>query len=132
VYLLWALPSVGWLLMCSAWAKTKPFLWAVMLPLFAGIIVSSTHLMNAFDSTSGWFWKHIVGRLLLGTLPGSDVFYRADELRAVIGDRDNLVAALAPANQLTALSLPDIWIGAAVGVVFIIVAIRLRRRAGEI
>ena len=132
VYLLWALPSVGWLLMCSAWAKTKPFLWAVMLPLFAGIIVSSTHLMNAFDSTSGWFWKHIVGRLLLGTLPGSDVFYRTDQLRAVIGDRDNLVAALAPSNQLAALSLPDIWIGAAVGVVFIIVAIRLRRRAGEI
>lgn len=132
VYLLWALPSVGWLLLCSAWARTKPFLWAVMLPLFAGIIVSTTHLMSAFDSTSGWFWKNIVGRLLLGTLPGSDVFYRADQLRAVIGDRDNLVAALAPSNQLAALSLPDIWIGAAVGVVFIILAIRLRRRAGEI
>ncbi|MFN4160540.1 MAG: ABC-2 transporter permease [Stenotrophomonas sp.] len=132
VYLLWALPSVGWLLLCSAWAKTKPFLWAVMLPLFAGIIVSTTHLMSAFDSTSGWFWKNIVGRLLLGTLPGSDVFYRADQLRAVIGDRDNLVAALAPSNQLAALSLPDIWIGAAVGVVFISLAIRLRRRAGEI
>ncbi|WP_312238823.1 ABC-2 transporter permease [Stenotrophomonas sp.] len=132
VYLLWALPSVGWLLLCSAWARTKPFLWAVMLPLFAGIIVSTTHLMTAFDSTSGWFWKNIVGRLLLGTLPGSDVFYRADQLRAVIGDRDNLVAALAPSNQLAALSLPDIWIGAAVGVVFIILAIRLRRRAGEI
>lgn len=132
VYLLWALPSVGWLLLCSAWAKTKPFLWAVMLPLFAGIIVSTTHLMSAFGSTSGWFWKNIVGRLLLGTLPGSDVFYRADQLRAVIGDRDNLVAALAPSNQLAALSLPDIWIGAAVGVVFIILAIRLRRRAGEI
>lgn len=132
VYLLWALPSVGWLLMCSAWAKTKPFLWAVMLPLFAGIIVSTTHLMGAFGSTSGWFWKNIVGRLLLGTLPGSDVFYRTDQLRAVIGDRDNLVAALAPSNQLLALSVPDIWIGAAIGVVFIIVAIRLRRRAGEI
>jgi ABC-2 type transport system permease protein len=88
--------------------------------------------MNAFDSTSGWFWKHIVGRLLLGTLPGSDLFYHSDQLRTVIGDRDNLVAALAPSNQLAVLSLPDIWIGAAVGVVFIIVAIRLRRRAGEI
>ncbi|MEG2806325.1 MAG: hypothetical protein RSA25_19395, partial [Stenotrophomonas sp.] len=132
VYALWALPSVGWLLLCSAWAKTKPFLWAVMLPLFAGIIVSTTHLMGAFGSTSGWFWKNIVGRLLLGTLPGSDVFYRTDQLRAVIGDRDNLVAALAPSNQLLALSLPEVWIGAAVGVVFIILAIRLRRRAGEI
>lgn len=132
VYLLWALPTVGWLLLCSAWAKTKPFLWAVMLPLFAGIIVSTTHLMSAFDMTSGWFWKHIVGRLLLGTLPGSDVFYRYDQIATVTGDRDNLVAALSPANQIQALTLPGLWIGAAVGVVFIIIAIRLRRRAGEI
>ncbi len=132
VYLLWALPTVGWLLLCSAWARTKPFLWAVMLPLFAGIIVSTTHLMSAFDLTSGWFWKHIVGRLLLGTLPGSDMLYRTDQLRALIGDRDDLVAALAPSNQLAALSLPEVWIGAAAGVVFIVLAIRLRRRAGEI
>ena len=103
-----------------------------MLPLFAGIIVSTTHLMSAFDLTSGWFWKHIVGRLLLGTLPGSDMLYRTDQLRALIGDRDDLVAALAPSNQLAALSLPEVWIGAAAGVVFIVLAIRLRRRAGEI
>lgn len=132
VYLLWALPTVGWLLLCSAWARTKPFLWAVMLPLFAGIIVSTTHLMSAFDMTSGWFWKHIVGRLLLGTLPGSDVFYRYDQLANVTGDSDKLVAALSPASQIQALTLPSLWIGAAVGVVFIIIAIRLRRRAGEI
>src|SRR5690606_1027796 len=27
VYALWALPTVGWLLMCSAWARSQPFLW---------------------------------------------------------------------------------------------------------
>jgi len=132
VYLLWALPTVGWLLMWSAWAKSKPFLWAVMLPIFAGIIVSTTKLMQLFDLTSGWFWQHIVARLLLGTLPGSDVFYRMDQLRAVVSDRDNVVTALAPVNQLAALKLPELWIGAAFGVLFIIIAIRLRRRAGEI
>ena len=132
VYLLWGLPTAGWLLMCSAWAKSKPFLWGVMLPIFAGIIVATTKVMQLFDLTTGWFWQHIVGRLLLGTLPGSDVFYRMDQLRAVISDRDNLVAALSPANQMGALQLPELWIGAAFGVVFIIIAIRLRRRAGEI
>lgn len=132
VYLLWALPTVGWLLLCSAWARTKPFLWAVMLPLFAGIIVSTTRVMTAFDMTSAWFWKNIVGRLLLGTLPGSDLFYRNDQLASMSTDRDSLVAALSPASQLAALSLPELWIGAAVGVLFIIIAIRLRRRAGEI
>jgi len=132
VYLLWALPTVGWLLMWSAWAKSKPFLWAVMLPLFAGIIVSTTHVMNLFKMTSGWFWQHIVGRLLLGTLPGSDLFYRTDQLQSVMRDSDNVAAALSPASQLAALALPELWIGAAFGVAFIIIAIRLRRRAGEI
>ncbi|GAB3053320.1 hypothetical protein [Stenotrophomonas tumulicola] len=132
VYLLWALPTVGWLLLCSAWARTKPFLWAVMLPLFAGIIVSTTRVMTAFDMTSAWFWKNIVGRLLLGTLPGSDLFYRSEQLASISGNRDNLAAALSPTSQLAALSLPELWIGAAVGVVFIVIAIRLRRRAGEI
>ncbi|RRU03953.1 ABC-2 transporter permease [Stenotrophomonas sp. 278] len=132
VYLLWGLPTAGWLLMCSAWAKSKPFLWGVMLPIFAGIIVATTKVMQLFDLTTGWFWQHIVGRLLLGTLPGSDVFYRMDQLRAIVGDRDNLVSALAPMNQLAALKLPELWIGAAFGVLFIIIAIRLRRRAGEI
>lgn len=132
VYLLWALPTVGWLLMWSAWAKSKPFLWAVMLPLFAGIIVSTSHVMNLFDMTSGWFWQHIVGRLLLGTLPGSDLFYRTDQLHAVMHNSDNVATALSPASQMAALVLPELWIGAAAGAVFIFIAIRLRRRAGEI
>jgi len=89
-------------------------------------------VMKLFDMTSGWFWQHIVGRLLLGTLPGSDLFYRADQLQAVMRDSDNVAAALSPSSQLAALALPELWIGAAAGVVFIIVAIRLRRRAGEI
>ncbi len=131
VYALWALPTAGWLLLCSAWAKSKPFLWAVMLPLFAGIIVSTTKLMHLFDLTTGWFWQHIVGRLLLGAMPGMDLLYRAGggESRQ---DLDSIVALMAPAAQLKSLAMPDLWIGAAFGVAFIFIAIRLRKRAGEI
>ncbi|WP_295515513.1 hypothetical protein [uncultured Stenotrophomonas sp.] len=131
VYALWALPTAGWLLLCSAWARSKPFLWAVMLPLFAGIIVSTTKLMHAFDMTTGWFWQHIVGRLLLGTVPGVDLVYRlaaTDDAKNV----ESLTALMSPAEQLKTLAMPDLWIGAAFGVAFIILAIRLRKRAGEI
>lgn len=131
VYALWALPTAGWLLLCSAWAKSKPFLWAVMLPLFAGIIVSTTKLMHVFDMTTGWFWQHIVGRLLLGTVPGVDLVYRLaanDDAKNV----ESLTALMSPAEQLKTLAMPDLWIGAAFGVVFIILAIALRKRAGEI
>ncbi|MBK0053915.1 MULTISPECIES: hypothetical protein [unclassified Stenotrophomonas] len=131
VYALWALPTAGWLLLCSAWAKSKPFLWAVMLPLFAGIIVSTTKLMHVFDMTTGWFWQHIVARLLLGTVPGVDLVYRLsanDKAKNV----ESLAALMSPAEQLKTLAMPDLWIGAAFGVAFIILAIRLRKRAGEI
>ena len=131
VYALWALPTAGWLLLCSAWAKSKPFLWAVMLPLFAGIIVSTTKLMHVFDMTTGWFWQHIVGRLLLGTVPGMDLVYRlgaGDKARNV----ESLAALMSPAEQLKTLAMPDLWIGAAFGVAFIVLAIVLRKRAGEI
>jgi len=131
VYALWALPTAGWLLLCSAWARSKPFLWAVMLPLFAGIIVSTTKLMHVFDMTTGWFWQHIVGRLLLGTVPGVDLVYRlsADDKAKNV---ESLAALMSPAEQLKTLAMPDLWIGAAFGVAFIILAIRLRKRAGEI
>ncbi|AWH50032.1 hypothetical protein C1925_13170 [Stenotrophomonas sp. SAU14A_NAIMI4_5] len=131
VYALWALPTAGWLLLCSAWAKSKPFLWAVMLPLFAGIIVSTTKLMHVFDMTTGWFWQHIVGRLLLGTVPGVDLVYRlsaSDKAKNV----ESLAALMSPAEQLKTLAMPDLWIGAAFGVAFIVLAIVLRKRAGEI
>lgn len=131
VYALWALPTAGWLLLCSAWAKSKPFLWAVMLPLFASIIVSTTKLMHVFDMTTGWFWQHIVGRLLLGTVPGMDLVYRlsaGDKARNV----ESLAALMSPAEQLKTLAMPDLWIGAAFGVAFIVLAIVLRKRAGEI
>ena len=131
VYLLWALPTAGWLLLCSAWAKSKPFLWAVMLPLFAGIIVSTTKVMSLFEMTSGWFWQHVVGRLLLGTVPGMDLLYRIG-LDNSHDDLDSIVALTGPAQQLKSLAMPDLWIGAAVGVIFIVLAIRLRKRAGEI
>ena len=36
LYALWALPTAGWLMLCSAWAKSKPFLWAIVLPVGAG------------------------------------------------------------------------------------------------
>lgn len=130
VYALWALPTAGWLLLCSAWAKSKPFLWAVMLPVFAGVVVSWFGLMKLFDMNAGWFWAHVVGRLLLGTVPGIDMAYRGD----VNGEQSlqSALQTLTPASQLAALAQPQLWIGAAAGVVFIVAAIWLRQRRDEI
>lgn len=126
VYALWALPTVGWLLLCSAWAKGKPFLWAIMIPLFAGIFVSWFDLMQLFDLPTGWFWSNVVGRSLLSAVPGA-WFTVADGLR----DVDSLAgAALLKASYATLLT-PQLWIGAVAGAAMIFGAIRLRRWRDE-
>lgn len=127
VYVLWALPTVGWLMLCSAWARSKPFLWAVVLPVFAGIIVTWLGFFVRTDSS--WFWAHVVGRLLLGTVPGMDLVYRD---APNTGDGlAGMMAELSAQNALASLSMPGLWIGVVAGVAMIIAAIRLRRWRDE-
>lgn len=71
LYVLWALPAVGWLLLCSAWARSKPFLWAVALPVATGLLVSWFGLMGLFNLPTTWFWSNIVQRALFSVFPGS-------------------------------------------------------------
>ena len=125
VYALWALPTAGWLLLCSSWAKSKPFLWALMIPLFAGIFVTWFDLMHLFNLESGWFWKNIVARALLSVAPGSWI----STTRMPDGFAgDNPLDTLAAVRTTYAvLATPQLWIGAVTGVAMIIGAIRLRR-----
>jgi hypothetical protein len=52
VYLVWALPTVGWLMMVSAWARTKVFLWAVGVPVLTGVLLLWFNEMFNFDMHS--------------------------------------------------------------------------------
>ncbi len=126
VYALWALPTVGWLLLCSAWARSKPFLWAIMIPVFSGIFVSWFDLTRLFDVDSSWYWANIVGRLLLGTFPGTDIIYQ-DDFSKHASDLDGTLHQMSAATAMNSLSMPGLWIGAIAGLVMIYGAIRLRR-----
>ncbi|KIQ95936.1 ABC-2 transporter permease [Lysobacter sp. A03] len=130
VFALWSLPTVGWLMLCSAWARTKPFLWALMVPLFAGIIVSWFQLMKMFDLDASWFWSNVVGRMLLGTVPASELPYRQSAAQGSDGVKD-LLAHMSASNVLSSLAMPSLWIGVAAGALMIFLAIRLRRWRDE-
>ncbi|MDQ3288718.1 MAG: hypothetical protein M3Q42_10760 [Pseudomonadota bacterium] len=132
VYALWALPTIGWLLFCSVWARSKPFLWALMVPIFAGILVSWFGVMRGFDLESSWFWVNIVGRLLLGTVPGMDMAYRGGFDSAQSGEGlDGVIHTISASNQLASLAMPELWIGVIAGAAFIFAAIKLRRWRDE-
>lgn len=132
VFALWSLPTVGWLMLCSAWARTKPFLWALMVPLFTGIVVSWFELMRLFDLDSSWFWANIVGRVLLGTLPGIDMLYRDGGIEGSgTNGLQDILSHLSASSVLSSLTMPGLWIGVAAGAVMIFMAIRLRRWRDE-
>ena len=135
VYAMWALPTVGWLLLVSAWSKSKPFLWALLVPLFAGVLVSWFDVMEMLGMKASWFWTNIVGRMLLGTFNGIDMVYRTAKDPAMQnfnpqGPQD-VLALFSAQNSWSAFTHLDIWVGAAAGVAMILAAVYFRRTRDE-
>lgn len=130
VYALWALPTAGWLMLCSAWARSKPFLWAVMVPILGGILVTWFGFFGNFRGDSEeWIWQHVVARMLTSAWPGSHLLGfagtayldRLDDSPKALYGLDGVIGGL------PLLATPALWIGAAAGVALILAAIRLRR-----
>ena len=126
IYALWALPTVGWLMLCSSWARSKPFLWAIMIPLFAGIFVSWFDLMQLFNLESGWFWKNIVARSLVSVFPGG--WIDAANIGEINGEGPSVIHEVINLRTMySVLGSLQLWIGAAAGAAMIFAAVRLRR-----
>jgi ABC-2 type transport system permease protein len=128
LYVLWALPSVGWLLLCSAWARNKPFLWAVALPVATGLVISWFGIMGLFDLPTTWFWKNIVQRGLFSTFPGTGSVFGANGesiAHNVAGNPNMDFMNLANTYQL--LASPNLWIGVLIGAGLLAGAIWFRR-----
>ncbi|MEG3788703.1 hypothetical protein V1318_01070 [Lysobacter sp. CCNWLW3] len=130
IYALWALPTVGWLMLCSSWARSKPFLWAIMIPLFAGIFVSWFDLMQLFNLESGWFWKNIVARSLVSVFPGG--WIDAANIGEINGEGPSVIHEVINLRTMySVLGSLQLWIGAAAGAAMIFAAVRLRRWRDE-
>lgn len=127
LYVLWALPSIGWLLLCSAWARNKPFLWAVALPVATGLLVSWFGIMGLFNLPTTWFWKNIVQRGLLSVFPGSgSVFgHNGNIAHSVAGNPGMDFMDLGNTYQL--LASANLWIGVVIGLGLLAGAIWFRR-----
>ncbi len=126
LYLLWALPSIGWLLLCSAWARSKPFLWAVLLPVIVSIMVGWFRLLDLLPSAASTAWGTACIRMLLSVFPGgwliesirSSSLNHDDDIGMSFIDLSHTYGILASAN---------LWIGACAGIAMIAAAIWFRR-----
>jgi ABC-2 type transport system permease protein len=134
VYILWALPTIGWLLMVSSWAKSKVFLWAIGVPLIALVIVKWVDFLvtgnQGMNTGLTYLAKEAVNRGLGGLVPGIWFAFSDHTVRMRPGDHGIELATVFQQSWMT-LAAPGVWIGAAVGVAMIFVAIRMRRWRDE-
>jgi ABC-2 type transport system permease protein len=130
VYMLWALPTIGWLMFCSAWARSKPFLWAVLVPVLACVIISMTDILPSLAVRHDLIWYTVVYRGLLSILPGAwfpTLPGGAANPHADFNTPDDLANAIDLTRSWEAFATADLWIGAVIGVALIAGAIYLRR-----
>ncbi len=113
VHGLWYAPIYGWLLLCSAWSKRAPFLWAT-LPLLAVPLVEKI----AFNTS------HFAGWLAYRSMGGP---------AGAPADPDPMtMVSITPATPAQFLASPGFWFGLALTAAFLAAAVRLRRYRGPI
>ncbi|MES2742431.1 MAG: hypothetical protein V4754_15985 [Pseudomonadota bacterium] len=127
VYFLWALPTVGWLLMVSAWARSKVFLWAVGAPLLVALLGLWVQRTLEPALNIGWYLRHIVGRLLLGLIPGAWFMPGSRGDRMLSGGLGDPSLSSLSGSAWEVLAQPSLWLGVAAGTLMLYAAVRLRR-----
>lgn len=128
VQALYLLPLFGWLMLAGAFARGKPFLWAVLPPVGFAIIESFVGFTANF-SISKVIWEFIARRLASGFAPIS--------FSANFGDH-NVQSGFSGTrfaadfgDVMNRLLSADLWIGVAIGVTFLAAAVFLRRYRDE-
>ncbi|HHW4681481.1 MAG TPA: ABC transporter permease, partial [Xylella taiwanensis] len=141
IQLLWSLPTIGWLMFCSAWVRTKPFLWAFLLPILSCIMITILEAMPGVRLPLFNIWYMLVYRGLLSIVPLSwwplklsEPSLYNDYLKQTPDNFVNLLLQLQlqQGHNIHIYNSSDLWIGACVGVALIIATIYLRHRSNEI
>jgi len=108
IHALWFAPLYGWLLLVSAWSRRAAFLWA-LLPFFALLVVERLALGTSYVAS-------LMKYRLMGAM--AEGFQNAGSAP---------VSRLSQLTPGTFLSAPGLWIGLALAVAFLALAMRLRR-----
>jgi ABC-2 type transport system permease protein len=135
VYVVWAVPTVGWLMLVSSWAKSKPFMWAVGVPVVALIVIK---WMNAaLENFSGQtlllshYASDVVARILGGIVPGIWFSYQPRLLAHLPANGDGIDMGGIVSQSYMSLASIDAWIGVALGAAMLYGAMRMRRWRDE-
>ncbi|MGY0559381.1 ABC transporter permease [Luteimonas sp. A277] len=127
LYALWALPAVGWLMLCSAAARSKPFLWALIVPVMGCALVSMVSAILGFKLNYGALWYAVANRGLLSVFPGSWLPSAHGMSTISIKGPEDIPLLISPLQSWQVAGTLDLWLGVVAGIAMILLAIRLRR-----
>jgi len=124
---LWAMPTYGWLMLVSSFVRSRPFLWAVLVPVMIGVLNSVFEMTWFFNLPKPWYWEHIVGRSLGGAAPFSWIGSVVSSMRSIMIHGDDLSISLNWDMLGTVLLSSQLWIGVIVGLGLLTGAVYFRR-----
>jgi ABC-2 type transport system permease protein len=128
IYVLWALPTVGYLMFVSSWAKTKPFLWAIGVPVLGGVIISWANMLAGSPLELAKYWEIVVSRGLGSVMPGTWLGHLGESTVEITPDN---AIGMVLSNTYGLLGTANLWIGVAVGLAFLAGAVKMRRYRDE-
>jgi len=135
VYVVWALPTIGWLLLVSSWARTKPFLWAVGVPLVALMLVNWVNVVLSRVAGTPLGFAHtmsgIVARMLGGVVPGIWFTFPGVVQGGVPQGPEGLDVGGVFTQSWMSLATSDALLGVIAGAAMIYGAMRMRRWRDE-
>jgi ABC-2 type transport system permease protein len=136
VYVLWAIPTVGWLLLVSSWARSKVLVWAVGVPVLLVVLSKwADYLLAQFANASTELYPFVVdvaARGLAGLVPGIWATYgNVTALSTAASGKRMVDAGVLFEQSWMTLQQPGMWAGVVVGSAMIYAAMRLRRYRDE-
>ena len=136
VYILWAIPTVGWLLLVSSWARSKVLVWAVAVPVLLVVLAKwADYMLAQFANANTAIYPVVVdvaARGLAGLVPGIWASYGDVTAIAMAANGKRTVdAGVFFEQSWMSLSQPGMWAGVVVGAAMIYAAMRLRRYRDE-
>ncbi|MGE0209108.1 MAG: ABC transporter permease [Lysobacteraceae bacterium] len=136
VYAAWSLPTVGWLMLCSAFARSKPFLWAVLVPILSATLLSWLGALPGISMPHGTIWYVLGYRGLLSIAPGTwyidgTLIGRLAASAQNIENPSDLMRVIDLSRGWHIFAGTDVWIGMAAGAAMIAAAIWQRRRRDD-
>lgn len=129
---LWSAPVFAWCILCSAFAKSKPFLWAVFVPGTVGFLQMWINTLQSMSFSNNWIWTSIGERLLFSLSPQYLAAKSSDakgilELDMEMSPEIDFSLSQQAAGMLNRLTDLDLLLGIPFAVICILLAIQIRR-----